>query len=115
MFPEKRRDLPRVDCLPGQLGNGVVPAREPHHIEIDSMRLYLGNYLTGKIERKSQIVTGGDETHRTLLHVAQTRNEGHRTNRLPEFAQLVNRQVGFYPTAHVLCRDSLPNNIGNVT
>jgi hypothetical protein len=45
MFPEKRCNLPRVDCLPRQLGSRVMAARQPHYIQIDSVRPYLGDYL----------------------------------------------------------------------
>src|ERR1700686_721970 len=114
MLTKKRRNLPRVDCLPWKLGSCVVTARQPYHIDINAIRLHLGNYLTGKIERKGQVVTRGDETHRPLLHVAQTRNEGYWTNRRPEFAQLLDRQISLDPGAHVLRRDSLPNNIGHI-
>src|SRR6266550_427285 len=113
MLAEKCGDLPGVDRLPRHLGSSVVAARQPHQIEIDSVRSYLVYYLTCQFDWKSQIVTRRDETHRTLFHLAQTRNEGHRTNRSPEFAQLINRQIGFDSGAHVLRRDSLPNHIGN--
>src|SRR6266446_771730 len=115
MLAEKRRDLPRVDRFPWHLGSGVVSARQPDQIEIDSVRSYFVNYLMCQIDWKSQIVTSRDETHRALLHVAQTRDEGHRTNRGPELAQLIHRQIGFDSGAHVLRRDSLPHHIGNVT
>src|ERR1700730_14098065 len=115
MFPEERRDLPGVDCLPGQLGSRVMAARQPNYIQIDSMRLYFGDYLARQIERKGQVVTRGDETDRPLFYFQQSRNERHRANGLPKFAQLVDRQVGFDPFTYVLCRDSLPDNIGNIT
>src|SRR3977135_3388141 len=115
MLSKKRRDLPRVDRFPGHLGGGVVPARQPYQIQIDSLRPDFVDYLMSQVKWKSQIVTRGDKAHRTLLHGAHTGNERDRTDRFPEFAQLVDRQMGFDSGADVLRRDSLPDYIGHIT
>src|SRR6266850_7599616 len=115
VLPKKRCDLPRVERFPRHLCSSVVSARQPDQIEIDSVPSYFVDYLMCQVDWKSQIVTRRDETHRALLHITQTRDEGHRTNRGPEFTQLVHRQIGFDSGAHVLRRDSLPDHIGNIT
>src|SRR6266404_5877650 len=115
MLSKKRRDLPRVDRFPGHLGGGVVPARQPYQIQFDSLRPDFIDYLMRQVKWKSQIVTRGYKAHGTLLHVAQTWNERHGTNRRPEFTQLVDRQIGFDSGADVLRRNSLPDHVGDIT
>jgi len=91
-----------------------VAAWQPNQIEIDSMRSYFVDYLMRQLDWKSQIVARRDETHRTLLHLAQTRNERHRTNRRPELAQLIYSQISFDPARTCCVEISLPNHVSNI-
>src|SRR5437660_8638457 len=92
-----------------------MTARQPDHVEIDSEAFHFGDQLARKIDGKSQIITRGDETHRTRFHLEQPRNERNGTDWFPELAQLIDRQVGFDSRAHVLSRYSFPNHIGHIT
>src|SRR5438067_12707065 len=104
MFSEERRDLPRIDRFPWKFSRRVMTARQPDHVEIDSEAFHFGDQLARKIDWKSQIVTRGDETHRTRFHLQQPRNEGNGTEWFPELAQLIDCQVGFDSQPHVLGR-----------
>ena len=69
MLAEKRGNLPGVDRFPGQLGGRVMPARKPHHVQVNSQTSDLVDHATRKVDRKSEIVTGGNKAHGPRLHV----------------------------------------------
>src|SRR5713101_701484 len=114
MLVEKRRNLPGIQSLPRQLARGVVTAGQPHDVEVQTKVLHLGDHFTRQLNRKSQIVTRGNEAHRPPLHLEQARDKWRRTDWLPELAQLFKRQMILNTRPHVLRRDSLPDNIRDI-
>src|SRR5712692_11151111 len=74
----------------------------------------MSDHFTRQLNRKSQIVTRGNEAHRPSLHLEQARDKWRRADWLPEFAQLFKRQMILNSGTHMLRRDTLPDDVRDI-
>src|SRR5215471_13042998 len=101
MSAKESGNLPRIDRFPGHFRGGVVTAGQPDYIEIESLASDFINHATRHLGRKSKIVARSDKTHRAALHISQSGNEGHRTDRQPKLSQLIEGHMTDQTIAHV--------------
>src|SRR5688572_20884898 len=79
------------------------------------MPSHFRDHVVGQIERKSKVVSRGDESHRPVSQLLQSSDERHGTDWPPVVTQLIQRYMLLETFAHVLSRNSFPGDIRDIT
>ena len=99
--PEKRRNLPGVDCLPGHFARGVVATGQPDDIKRQVMTSRFSDRFVQQVDGKGQIVSRYDKPHGPRTHRRNAGHERKRTYRRPIVAKFFEGDVMLETSAHV--------------